>query len=172
MKLKMIDNSTHPVHKKYMDLVEDADLSLVLEQNRQKFLTNLAAIPAEKHDYAYAAGKWTIKQIIQHLIDTERIFAYRALRFARADKTPLAGFDEDEYAKIANTQRSWESLVKEWDTVRQATICLYDSFSEEDLDRKGVANGIEIFVSNIAFATTGHTIHHWNTIQERYLKIV
>ena len=120
--------------------------------------------------HAYASGKWTINQILQHLIDVERIFAYRALRFARNDKTELQGFDEDSFAAAANTsQRDFQSLKAELIAVRQSTILLFQSFDNEILARVGVANKVDISVLAIGFAVIGHQNHHITVIKERYL---
>ncbi len=120
--------------------------------------------------HAYAAGKWTINQILQHLIDVERIFAYRALRFARNDKTELHGFDEDSFAAAANTsQRDFQSLKAELIAVRQSSILLFKSFDDEILARIGVANKVDISVLAIGFAIIGHQNHHITVIKERYL---
>ena len=116
-------------------LVEELEISV---HRLIKFVQN---IPMDKFDYRYAEGKWTIKDILQHLIDTERIFAYRALRFARNDKTELPGFEENDYVDQANAnQRSIQYLLSELAVVRQATVSLFKSFSNEELLRKGIAS--------------------------------
>lgn len=120
--------------------------------------------------HAYSAGKWTINEVLQHLIDVERIFAYRALRFARNDKTELSGFDENSFAAEANTnQRNFQSLKAELIVVRQSSISLFQSFDDEILARIGVANKVEISVLAIGFAIIGHQNHHMTVINERYL---
>ncbi|HNP32302.1 MAG TPA: DinB family protein [Flavobacterium sp.] len=132
-----------------------------------KFVQN---IPLDKFDYRYAEGKWTIKDILQHLIDAERIFAYRALRFARNDKTELSGFEENDYVDEANANnRSIQDLLTELAVVRQATLSMFKSFSEEELMRKGIASKNPISVRALGFVIIGHQNHHQRVFQERYL---
>ena len=132
-----------------------------------KFVQN---IPLDKFDYRYAEGKWTIKDIIQHLIDSERIFAYRALRFARNDKTALPGFDENMYADtVQPNKRSIQNLLTELAIVRQATLALFKSFSNEELLQMGTASNNLISVRALGFMIIGHQNHHQRVFQERYL---
>ena len=130
----------------------------------------LNAIPKDKLEYRYAEGKWTVKEIIQHIIDTERIFAYRALRVARNDKTALPGFEENDYALTGNANaRTLESLLAEYKAVRQATIALFNSFSDDMLKHIGTASNSPISARAIGFIIIGHEAHHCNVIKERYL---
>ena len=136
-------------------LVEELEISV---HRLIKFVQN---IPMDKFDYRYAEGKWTIKDILQHLIDTERIFAYRALRFARNDKTELPGFEENDYVDQANAnQRSIQYLLSELAVVRQATVSLFKSFSNEELLRKGIASNNPMSVRALGFTIIGHQNHH------------
>ena len=145
-------------------LVEELEISV---HRMVKFVQN---IPLDKFDYRYAEGKWTIKDIIQHLIDAERIFAYRALRFARNDKTALASFDENNYVDCANaTKRSIQDLLSELLVVRQATLSLYKSFSEEQLLKTGIASNNPMSVRALGFVIIGHQNHHQRVFEERYL---
>ena len=145
-------------------LVEELEISL---HRLIKFVQN---IPLDKFDYRYAEGKWTIKDIIQHLIDAERIFAYRALRFARNDKTELPGFEENDYVDEANaTNRSIQDLLTELAVVRHATLSLFKSFSNEDLLRIGTASHNPMSVRALGFTIIGHQNHHQRIFQERYL---
>lgn len=129
------------------------------------------SIPPEKENYRYAEGKWTPKDILLHLIDAERIFAYRALRIARNDKTALPGFEENDYVIEANAEeRSMESLLEEYFDVRKATISLFLSFSADALKRLGEASGFSVSVRAIGYIILGHEKHHANVIIERYLK--
>jgi uncharacterized damage-inducible protein DinB len=146
-------------------LIEELEISV---HRLIKFVQN---IPMDKFDYRYAEGKWTIKDILQHIIDTERIFAYRALRIARNDKTALPGFDENSYADEANgSSRSIQSLLTELAIVRQATIALFKSFSADDLIRSGTASDKPISVRAIGFIIIGHQNHHQKVFEERYLE--
>lgn len=145
-------------------LLEELEISV---HRLVKFVQN---IPMDKFDYQYAEGKWTIKDILQHIIDTERIFAYRALRVARNDKTALPGFDENDYADEANgSSRSIQSLLTELAIVRQATLSLFKTFSEEELKRIGTASNNPISVRAIGFIIIGHQNHHQKVFEERYL---
>ncbi len=145
-------------------LIEELEISV---HRLIKFVQN---IPLDKFDYRYAEGKWTIKDIIQHLIDAERIFAYRALRFARNDQTPLASFEENDYVDEANAgKRSIQDLLTELAVVRQASLSMFKSFSEEELVRKGTASNNPMSVRALGFVIIGHQNHHQRVFQERYL---
>lgn len=146
------------------NLVEELEISV---HRLIKFVQN---IPLDKFDYRYAEGKWSIKDIIQHLIDAERIFAYRALCFARNDKTSLPGFEENDYVDEANAgKRSIQDLLSELAVVRQGTLSLFKSFSNEELMRKGIASNNPISVRALGFVIIGHQNHHQRVFEERYL---
>jgi uncharacterized damage-inducible protein DinB len=133
----------------------------------KEFYSNL---PGEKADYAYAQGKWTIKELFQHIIDAERIFVYRALRFARKDTTPLASFDENAYAQHSNAaNRTFQSLKDEFNAVRASTDMMLASLNEEQLNASGTASNKHITVNALAFIIYGHLLHHKAIIEERYL---
>jgi len=121
-------------------------------------------------EYRYAEGKWTPKEILNHLVDAERVFTYRALRFARQDQTALSGFNEDDYAKESfATHKTLEDLLHEYETTRAATIALFKSFNSEILTSIGVAGSGEVSVRSLAFLIIGHEQHHMDIIKERYL---
>lgn len=127
-------------------------------------------MPEDKLEFRYKEGKWTPKDILLHLIDAERIFAYRALRFARNDKTELPGFEENDYVILAKANlRTIESLLEEYQTVRKATIELFKNWNEEELSRVGMASNNLISVKAIAYIILGHEKHHISIIEERYL---
>ena len=154
----------------YMQEAGDEDLYEDLEISLHAFIRFVQDIPMDKFDYRYAEGKWTIKEIIQHVIDTERVFAYRALRISRNDKTPLPGFDENDFVLNTNANdRHLQSLLTELSIVRQSTLALFKSFSEEQLKRIGIASNNEISVRAIGFIIIGHQKHHQRIFQERYL---
>lgn len=160
----------NPFYKNYIDNASRAPFLEGLEENLDLVLSFYMAIPLEKHNYAYAKGKWTIKDVLLHVIDTERIFAYRALRIARQDRTPLAGFEQDDYIVPANArQRSMESLLEEYKSVRQASITLFKSFNLNAMMQIGEASGFPISVRAIGYIITGHENHHLNIIKSRYL---
>ncbi len=146
------------------NLVEELEISV------HRLVKFVREIPMDKFDYRYAEGKWTIKDILLHLIDAERIFAYRALRFARNDKTELPGFEENSYVDEANAnKRSIQDLLTELLVVRQASLSLFKSFSEEQLLRKGIASNNPISVRALGFIIIGHQNHHQKVFEERYL---
>ena len=161
----------YPGHfKRYIDLVPETEsLSAILNQGLE-IMPFLSAISEEKSMYAYAEGKWTIKELLQHIIDAERIFTYRALCIARGEKENLPGFEENDYAanSFANNRR-WDSLVKEFLTVRQSTELLFKSFTEEMLGSLGTSDNKTIDVSSIGFIIAGHYYHHKKILLERYL---
>lgn len=154
----------------YIQLAGKHHLLKGLEENENDWLHLLQTISEDKSEFSYAANKWSIKQIIAHVTDTERIFAYRALRFARNDQNPLSGFDENLYAPESNAHhRSKQELTDEWVAVRKATIELFKGFTLDMCVRKGVASNHEISVRALGYAIVGHTLHHQQVIIERYL---
>lgn len=156
-------------YQKYIDTVSD-DVISELQSQGSSFPEFLNSISAEKHNYAYAAGKWTLKELIGHVIDTERIMTYRLTRFARLDATELAGFEENAYVANAHFQdRSMNSLTEEFRLLRAANMYLFGSLNEDELNRKGLANGHVISVKALLFVIAGHLKHHRNIITERYL---
>ena len=141
-----------------------------LEISLHDFIKFVQNIPLEKFDYRYAEGKWTIKDIIQHIIDAERIFSYRALRISRNDKTPLSGFEENEFVKNTNANnRNIQELLTEFSAVRHSNLFLFKSFSQEQLTRMGVVSDNEVSVRALGFLILGHQKHHQKVFQERYL---
>jgi len=154
----------------YINQVEGNNLMDALKKQTPSFIRFLNNIPAEKRNYRYAKGKWTIKEVVQHLIDAERVFAYRALCFARKDKTPLPGFEENEYADNAKTsKRSWPELINELKAVRLSTGLLFSSFDKDQMSSVGTANNNPVSVLAIGFIIVGHVNHHINILKERYL---
>lgn len=157
----------------YIQAAANVELIEELEICLHDFIKFVQNIPMDKFDYRYAEGKWTIKDIIQHLIDAERIFAYRALRISRNDKTPLPGFEENDYVENTNANgRSIQDLLTEFSAVRQSTILLFKSLTDEQLKRIGIASNNEISVRALGFVTIGHQKHHQKVFQERYLQII
>jgi hypothetical protein len=161
-----------PFFQPYISALNDNDKSLFeyLEESKAQFDQTLGKISPEKSLFQYAENKWTIKEIVQHLIDAERVFNYRALRFARCDSTDLFGFDENYFVDHSNAnQREMNSLVKEFNSLRETTILMYKGFTEEALLRKGKSGGNEISVRALGYITSGHLIHHLRVIKNRYL---
>jgi uncharacterized damage-inducible protein DinB len=156
----------------YMNLI-DTDTKSIIESlidSQNNFESLLRNLPKEKQSFAYAEGKWTMKELIQHIIDTERIFCYRALCFARNDKTSLPGFDQDTFVDNANSNdRDYNDLLDEMAVLRKSTIQLYKSFSDESLLRIGVASENKMSVRALGYLFSGHQVHHLNVVKERYL---
>lgn len=153
----------------YIEPLDDINLIEELEICLHDFIRFVQNIPMDKFDYRYAEGKWTIKDIIQHIIDAERIFSYRALRISRNDQTPLPGFEENSY--VANTNanaRSIQQLLTEMAAVRQSTLLLFKSFTQEQIQLIGTASDNPISVRAIGFVIIGHQKHHQKIFQERY----
>jgi hypothetical protein len=153
----------------YISQVKEDELLQAFKNNTASFLSFLKSIPAEKQNYRYADGKWTVKEVVQHIIDAERIFSYRALRFARKDTTPLPGFDEKFFTKNANAaKRNWDNLIEEFTAVRKATEILFASFNDEQLGSEGISNNNSVYVLGIGFICVGHCNHHRKVIEEKY----
>jgi hypothetical protein len=158
-----------PFYATYVSKVDYKDLLLGLAEFHDQTQAFLGRLSAEKAEFRYQEGKWSIKEVIGHLIDAERVFNYRALRFARHDKTELSGYDENFWAANSNAhQRNFDDLLKEFYFVRQATIELFNSFDEKMLNNEGVANGNKITVRALGFIILGHEIHHLQVLRERY----
>lgn len=156
----------------YIKLVPDLDLIDALHKYGNEYLEKEKNYLLALGDKVYAENKWTVKTILLHMIDAERIFAYRALRFARNDKTPLSGFDENEYAKADVSNRTVTDLLIEFAAVRQATLGLFLGFDDDILLRQGTASGNEISVLALGFTIVGHELHHFNVLRERYYPLV
>ena len=156
--------------QRYLDLIPSENWLEELRNSGAQTLEIYEKLSEEHSYFAYAEGKWTLKELLQHLIDAERIFIYRALRFSRNDQTELAGWDEELYAKeYFLNDVSLQTLLEEFDLLRKSNILFFGNLKEEILSRKGVANGTEISVETIGKLIIGHNIHHLNIIRERYL---
>lgn len=159
-----------PYFNSYIQQAGAVDLVEGLLQGMDTMIAFYEAIGGDKLEYSYAEGKWTIKEIINHLIDSERVFCYRAMRFARYDKTVLSGFEENHYAEASKANgRSIASLLEEYRLVRLSTIALFSSFDNDMMLNKGVAGGGEVSVRALGFLIIGHEKHHGNVIKARYL---
>lgn len=155
----------------YISLVPDDGAVLqYAADNLENVKSLIRAATEEELLYRYAPGKWNIKEVLVHIIDTERIFAYRALRIARNDKTPLTGFEQDDYVPASNAgERDIESIMEEYAAVRMATLTLFRSLDMADYLKTGVANNHPVSVRALAYQIAGHEQHHFNIIKERYL---
>ncbi|SIS68893.1 DinB superfamily protein [Zobellia uliginosa] len=159
-----------PFYKAYIDVLGDVELLGMLERQLDNFPKFIESIPDDKMSYAYGPDKWTTAQVLLHIIDSERVFQYRALRFSRGDQTSLPGFDQDLYVLNSEVEkRSKESIIKEYRTVREATISLYRSFDPSILGREGLASSLPWSVALLGFVICGHQKHHRNILRERYL---
>lgn len=158
-------------YKNYVKQVDETDVLQALRLSGFRSQVLIHSIPAEKADHRYAEGKWTIREVLCHILDAERIFAYRALRFARNDKTNLHPFDENSYAPEANAAaRSLKKIADEFSHLRASTVAMFEGFNEEMLHRKGTANNNEISVLALGFVIAGHEAHHRKILMERYLQ--
>ena len=156
--------------QRYLDLIPSENWLEELKNFGAQTLEIYGKLSVEHSNFAYAEGKWTLKELLQHLIDAERIFIYRALRFSRNDQTELAGWDEELYAKeYFLNDVSLKTLLEEFDFLRKSNILFFGNLKEEILSRKGVANGNEISVETVGKLIVGHNIHHLNIIRERYV---
>lgn len=159
-----------PFYETYVRLVEEDDLVKALQSSLEEIAENLALITADKADHAYAEGKWTLKELLQHMIDTERVFSYRAMAFARGEQQDLPGFDENAYANTARVSaRNLAEMKEELLSLRRAVYFMFKGFSEEDLLRSGIANSNRVTVNALGYITIGHVKHHFGVIRERYL---
>jgi hypothetical protein len=159
-----------PFYKNYVKQIDEPDMLQALRISGHRMLELVHSIPDNQADFAYAPGKWTVRELLCHIMDAERIFCYRALRFARNDKTPLSGFEENDYAPQANASgRSLQKIASEMSHLRASTIDLFESLTPEMLTRKGTANKNELTVVAIGFIISGHETHHRKILQERYL---
>jgi uncharacterized damage-inducible protein DinB len=160
-----------PHFMRYVEYVKGLEMMDALKTSSAQMQEFLKTVPEEKGTYRYAEGKWSIKEVLTHLMDAERIFCYRALRFARNDKTELHGFEENDYAPEANAHaRTIRQLAEEMVRLRATTIDLFASCTPAMLARSGKANKAEVQVKAFAYIASGHEMHHLSIFQERYMK--
>jgi hypothetical protein len=153
----------------YVAAADTDDIAAFLDEQKTRTLDFLRSIKWEQWDQAYAPDKWTLAELVLHVIDAERIFAYRALRIARGDQTPLPGFDQDHYVPNSGAAfRTPASIVDEWAAVRDASLHLFRNFTDEMWTRRGIAADKEVSVLALAYILAGHTEHHWKIVRERY----
>lgn len=166
-------HQVHPWHERYIRLTDDLPVLEVLEIHRHLFKPDERASLEQLGDQTYLPGKWTVKDILQHLIDTERILSYRALCIARNSQIPIPGFDEAEYAQFTTAaQRSVDSLLSELDLLRQASIAQFKNFDERMLTRTGLCSDIEISVLALGYVIAGHGLHHRQIIVQNYIPLL
>ena len=159
-----------PYYEKYIALVPEGDIVATLGQQLETTLELLEGIDESQANKRYAADKWSIKEVVGHLIDSERVFVYRAMRFARNDQTPLPGFEQDDYVRHAKfDDRQLAYLAQEFEYVRRGTIQLFKSLSDEAWARRGTANDNEVSVRALAYIMAGHEAHHVQVLKTKYL---
>ena len=154
----------------FFDLIETDNLLVELERSKKRTQELFEKITANKENYSYEPHKWTTNEVIRHIIDCERVYTYRALRFSRFDATELPGFDENKYIERVNgIKLSLLNLKDEYKHVRNATIALYKMMTNEMMDFKGRANNVRFTARALGFMTVGHNLHHCNFIETKYL---
>ncbi len=159
-------------YNRYINLIDSDDILTVLESQKQEMSDLLNSFGEEAAAFRFAPDKWSVKEVIGHIIDVERIFVYRALRFARNDKTPLPEFDQEDYIKYANFDtRTLIDIADEFRTVRDSTLSMFLSFKDEIFSREGTASGFKFTVRAIPFIIAGHEVHHRHVIQEKYMGV-
>jgi len=157
-------------YQSYVDLIKDTDFREAIRKNTKQFRKLLENIPRKKFDFAYAEGKWTIRQMLQHIIDAERVFAYRAVHLSRMDPTPLPSFDENHWAQHdGGSERRWKDLLVEFKAVRTSTEYLFDSLSDAQLRFVGTVREKPLNAFTIGYILPGHVAHHIRILEERYL---
>jgi len=160
----------NPFYQTYIDALGDVELLDILQRQLKNFPQFLESLPDDKLGFSYAEGKWTLAEVLLHVLDTERVFQYRALRFMRGDKTPLPGFDQDIFVPNSNAnRRTKESIIEEYKVVRRSTIALYSNMNGKLLQNVGIASDSPMTVAAMGFIICGHQKHHRNIIRERYL---
>jgi hypothetical protein len=158
-----------PYYDRYISLVQGEDILSALDQQRREMMLLLSGRDEEDGDFRYAADKWSAKEVLGHVCDTERIFAYRALRFSRADTTPVEGFEQDDYVRNGPfAQRPLCDLIEDFISVRRATLSLFRNLDEAAWARRGVANKNEVSVRALAYIIAGHEFHHRKILEEKY----
>lgn len=163
-------NRVPDFYHKYIQRINEDGVIAAIQAQQKELNGFLASIPEEKWLHKYAENKWTIKELVQHVTDAERIFCYRALCIARNEKGSLPGFDENEYVMASQANhRSKASILQELRTVQAASLSLFESFTEEQLNAQGIANNNPIYVKGIGYIIAGHARHHMEILKERYL---
>lgn len=163
------DHESVDYFKTYIRKVEGDDFLAVLRQSLAQNLAKLNTLTEEQWNSKYGSDKWTIKEVLIHIMDTERIFAYRALRISRNDKTPLMGFEQNDYVPFYEPDsRSGNSLIEEYELLRRSTISMFQNMTTDMLDRIGTASGGHVSTLALGYMIAGHENHHWQILEERY----
>jgi hypothetical protein len=160
-----------PYYDRYISLVPGSDVLAALDEQRRQTLLLLSGRPETDGDLRYAPDKWSLREVLGHLNDTERIMSYRALRISRGDKTPIEGYEQDDYVRNSPlARRPFPELIEDYIAVRRATFTLFRNLDEGAWSRRGVANKNEVTVRALAYIIAGHELHHRRIIEEKYLK--
>jgi len=160
-----------PYYERYISLIEDNDILATLDRQRREMVLLLSGLSEEQGDFRYAPEKWSAKQVLGHVCDTERVFAYRALRISRGDATPMEGFEQDDYVKNGPFARHViAEVIEDYIAVRRATISLLRSLEEAAWSRRGLANKNEVTVRALAYTIAGHEAHHRRILEEKYFE--
>lgn len=163
-------NEFAPYYRTYISLIEGDNVLPVLDAQTAELRAIFSQMPEEKGTYAYAEGKWTLKEMLSHIIDGERIFAYRILRISRGDETPIEGFEQDDYIATSNAKnRSFADLLEEFDLQRRSNLLMVNNLSDENASRMGTASGVGISSRALTYIMAGHVTHHVGVLKERYL---
>ena len=158
-----------PYHERYISLIGENDILSTLDRQRRETVLLLSGLSEEQGDFRYAPEKWSAKQVLGHVCDTERVFAYRALRIARGDATPMEGFEQDDYVKNGPFARhAIAEVIEDYIAVRRATISLLRSLEEAAWSRRGIANKNDVTVRALAYTIAGHEVHHRRILEEKY----
>lgn len=159
----------NPYYSRYIDLVPQSDILGTLNEQIKETLAMLKGVSDEKGNYRYAPGKWTVKEVVGHMFDTERVFGYRAMRVARNDQTPLPGFEQDDYVRFGPFAKSrLADMIDEFSAVRRSNVLLLSQLDEEAWKRRGTANNSPISVRAVAFIIAGHELHHRSILKDKY----
>ncbi|MBC9796363.1 DinB family protein [Sinomicrobium weinanense] len=160
----------HSYYSNYVLILDETELMEALRNTEEELLTFIKELPEDRLSYRYAEGKWSIAEVIQHIVDTERIFTYRALRFARNDQTDLPGYEQNDYVPFSEAdKRTKEELLVDFKATRLNTVSLFRTFSDEMLMRSGRADGNLMSVRAVGFIVSGHLMHHLKVLRERYM---
>ena len=163
-------NQAPEYYQTYLQSLKEESVVEALQASAKDFNYLLNTLSNEKAEHRYAEGKWSVKDVIQHVIDAERVFVYRALRFARNDSTQLEGFEQDDYAlHAASDSRDIKDLMSEFTSTRYSTISFFSSLSDDQLNRKGIASGAEFTVEILGYIIAGHLMHHLEVIHGKYI---
>ena len=161
-----------PYYGRYISLVGEPDVLAALRKQTSETCALLKGLSEEKSEYRYAPEKWSVKEVLGHITDTERIMTYRALRFSRNDRTPIEGFEQDDYVRSGPFRHcKFQDLLEEFSLVRNATVAFFSCLDHDAWLRRGIANKMEISVRALAYVIAGHELHHRKILREQYLRL-